>query len=529
MKKINKNFLSIGLIFLFAWSLISCNSVGDDISKGTTWPPALPTADKNGVATLTGPELLLVPSSVKHILDSNSALRLTIAKEAPKVELAYFEELPSASFNGTGWSSWGDICIASDGKVYAGIGNHGGIEEGEAFIYCWDPSTRDLKKIADLNEITGASPGEVHFSKVHAHIIEGKDKKIYFTGTLDDGGKAGSEPILSKWTEKIAGGKLFQYDPATSKNIVYADFPKARVTATTKYDAERNLLYCALEGDPAYNDGFALGVFDMNKKEWIYQGVPGQIGMDRNFILDAKGNLYFNGRESFAHTGVRLKSLLEAWEKDQAKFSKADEGKLISASMLPGIKRRLNKEGNKYTTLWKYDLKTNSVMPTNAYFKSAGFRSDTRETKDGYIYGATMGGELFRYSPSKDQVDLLGSNFLTDGEYITVCDLSPDEKYLYYLPGAHGSAGFSGTPVIQYNIEKGEQKALAFLHEPMNKAFNYAPGGTYGIKVTDDGSTLYVGLNGSPSDSLRPKELGAGFGLTSFAIIHIPLSERSEK
>lgn len=524
--------LPLVLLFPFAWLFISCNNDSKSASDNTTttkeeiWPPDLPTANHNGVATLTDSDLLQIPPAVRSILDSNSELQLAVAKEAPKVELVYFNDLPSPSFNGTGWSSWGDICIASDGKVYAGIGNHGGIEKGEAFIYSWDPSTGELKKIADLNKITGAQPGEVHFSKVHAHIIEGKDNKIYFTGTLDDGGKAGSSPILEKWDTNISGGKLFQFDPETGKTIVFADFPKARVTATIKYDKERNFLYCALEGDPAYNDGFALGVFDMDKKEWIYQGTPGQITQDRNFMLDANGNLYFNGRESYAHTGVRLKALLEAWQKD--KDRKTDEGKLISATMIPKTKKRLNKDVGIYTTLWKYDPTMNEVVPTNSYFTSTGFRSSTRESKSGYIYGTTMGGELFRYSPSEDEITLLGSNFLADGEYITVCDLSPDEKYLYYLPGAHGSAGFSGTPVIQYNIEKGEQKALAFLYEPMNKAFNYAPGGTYGMKMTNDGSTIYVGLNGSPSDSLRPEGLGRGFGLTSFAIIHIPSSERSE-
>lgn len=522
MKIINSEFSPLLIIFLFTLLLISCNKS----VKEPMWPPDLPTANENGVATLTGPDLLEVPSAVQHILDSISEVQLEVAKEAPKVELVYFNQLPSPSFNGTGWSSWGDICVAGDGKVYAGIGNHGGIEKGEAFIYCWDPSNGELKKIADINNITEAKPNEVLFSKVHAHIIEGKDKKIYFTGTLDDGGKAGSTPILEKWNTNIAGGKLFQYDPATGKTIVYADFPKARVTATIKYDVNRNILYCALEGDPAYNDGFALGVFDMDKKEWIYEGIPGQIGQDRSFMLDAKGNLYFNGRESYDHTGVRLNALLDAWQKDED--SKADESKLISASMIPDTKKRLNKDVGRYTTLWKYDPRTNSVMPTDSYFKSTGFRSETRESKDGYIYGATMGGELFSYSPSKDEITLLGSNFLSDGEYITVCDLSPDEKYLYYLPGAHGSAGFSGTPVIQYDIEDGQQKALAFLYDPMNKALNYAPGGTYGMKISNDGSTLFVGLNGAPSDSLRPKGLGAGFGLTSFAIIHIPAGERGE-
>lgn len=513
------------LVFIFllnAFFLISCEN---NISESKLpWPPNLPKANENGVAVVEGEDLLKIPAPVQKILDSNKNIKLTVAQTAPKIEIAYFNDLPNAALNGTGWSSWGDICIAGDGKVYSGIGNHWGIEKGEAFVYCWDPTAQTLTKIADLNKVTGATGDEVRFSKVHAHIFEGSDKKIYFTGTLDDGGKAGVEPILSHWDGKIGGGKLFQYDPQTGETVVYADFPHARVTATVKYDSNRNLMYCAIEGDPAYNDGVALGVFDMSKKEWIFTGTPGQVGMDRNFMLDKAGNLYFNGRESFEHTGVRLRAELDAWKKQE---SAVKEGKEIPSSILPGPKKRLNRELPKYTTIWKYVPDRNDVVPTKSFFKSAGLRSETYEANDGFIYGTTMGGELFRFSPLKDQVDLLGSNFLEDGEYITVCDLSPDQRFLYYLPGAHGSAGFSGTPVIQYNIATGEQKALAFLFEPMNKQLNYAPGGTYGMKVSEDGSKIYVGLNGAPSDSLRPAELHEGFGLTSFAVIEIPQSERN--
>jgi len=517
---ISKKSLSIVMLFVMI-VFISCNSNAQE-----EWPPELPTANENGVATLNNPDLIRMPTAVKRILDSTSHAQLDVAKEIPTIELAYHNDLPNAALNGTGWSSWGDICIASDGKVYSGIGNHWKTDKGEAYIYCWDPAQKTLKKIADLNAITNAGPNEVRFSKVHAHIFEGADKKIYFTGTLDDGGKAGNKEMLELWTDHIAGGKLFQYDPSTGETIVYADFPKARVTATIKYDPKRNMMYCALEGDPQQYGKAAFGVFDMGKKEWIYESSSGQITRDRNIMMDAEGNVYFNGPESPAHTGVRLRALLAQWEKNQVDY-KGDQGALISATMIPKTKARLNKNADEYTTLWKYSPVTNMITPTNSYFTSVGLRSSTEESKSGYIYGSTMGGELFKYAPKEDELTILGSNFLVDGEYITVCDLSPDEKYLYYLPGAHGSAGFSGTPVIQYNIESGRQKALAFLSESMNKTFNYSPGGTYGIKISKDGSILYIGLNGAPSDSLRPKELGRGFGLTSFAAFHIPAGERS--
>ncbi|KKN06527.1 hypothetical protein LCGC14_1076370, partial [marine sediment metagenome] len=446
---------------------------------------------------------------------------LSVAEVAPKIELVYHDQLPNAALNGVGWSSWGDLCVASDGSVYSGTGNHWGIQKGEAFVYRWQPSTRVISKVADLNAISETKSEEVHFSKVHAGIFEGNDKKIYFTGTLDDGGLAASEEMLDKWTEHVVGGKLFQYNPVTGKTVIYADFPRATVTATTEYDAKRNILYCALEGDP---EGFAFGAFDMDEKKWIYTGSPGQITNDRNFMLDSEGNVYFNGNESFEHTGVRLNSLEEEWQRTKQQ----KEGKVILSSKKSKIlDQRIHKNADTYTTLLKYDPKINEVVLTNSFLTSEGIRSSTRESKEGYIYGSTMGGELFRYSPIIDEMKLLGSNFLKKGEYITVCVLSPDEKFLYYLPGAHGSAGFSGTPIIQYNIENRQQKALAFLSQPMVKAFQYSPGGTFGSKLSEDGSKLYVGLNGSGSGNLKPKEHDGGFGLTSFVVVHIPSEERS--
>ena len=231
--------------------------------------------------------------------------------------------------------------------------------------------------------------------------------------------------------------------------------------------------------------------------------------------MDNEGNVYFNGREIAVHEKLRIKDQSIPAGKNDEKTS------MLPKTMFPGARKV-----KVYTTLWKYNPKTKSIAPTKTYFKSDGLRSSTHESRSGNIYGTTMAGELFSYSPAKDELKILGSNFLATGEYITVCDLSPDEKYLYYLLGAHGSAGFSGTPVIQYDIASGTQKALAFLSEPMSKAFQYAPGGTYGIKINKDGSRLYVGLNGSPPNELRPKGLGRGFGLTSFAVIYIPESER---
>src|SRR5205085_1070176 len=103
------------------------------------------------------------------------------------------------------------------------------------------------------------------------------------------------------------------------------------------------------------------------------------------------------------------------------------------------------------------------------------------------------------------------------------CELSPDERFLYYLPGAHGQATLHGTPVLQYEIATGRRKVLAFLAPAFERTHDYVPAGTYGVKISGDGSTLYANFNGHPADRIRPANMRPnGFGLTAFAAIHIP-------
>ncbi len=121
---------------------------------------------------------------------------------------------------------------------------------------------------------------------------------------------------------------------------------------------------------------------------------------------------------------------------------------------------------------------------------------------------------------------MLGANWLS-GQYTTVIVLSPDERFLYYLPGAHGRAWQHGTPVVQFEIATNRRKVIAFLAEEIRDVYEYVPAGTYGIKMSADGGTLYVNFNGHAADRIRPVSMRPiGFGLCSCAAIHIPESER---
>ena len=255
------------------------------------WPPLLENS-VNGIATIETDEFLVVPENVKAAMQKPGVMQFVMAKKTPRVELAYHRDLPNRALNGTGWSAWGDIAVASDGKVYSGIGDHGNNNGGgHAYVYCWDPATKTLKQIANANLAAGAGKGDVTWSKVHARIVEGKDGKIYFTCTLNNGALA----FQSKWTERVPGGQIFQYDPATGKTIVVGAIP-GEVTPTTILDRERNILYLNMEGKTAASD-VALTAFDLTTNKIVYQSPHDAVTGSRNLALARNGAVYFSGKD----------------------------------------------------------------------------------------------------------------------------------------------------------------------------------------------------------------------------------------
>jgi hypothetical protein len=433
------------------------------------WPPELQDA-KSGTVTLRSDGFLKVPASVAEWRTGDGAAPFVVAKEVPTVELAFHRDLGPEAINRRLWSSWGDIGIAQDGRVYCGIGDHGNDAGGDArcFIYRWDPKSKALEQIIDMNDVVPPRPGQPAWSKVHAKIDEASDGKIYFNTTLNAGNRAGDEQY--QWNEQLPGGQLYQFDPETGKTVVFANLPPKRCSATSRLDRERNIWWCNLEA----GNGDALWGLDLGTRKPVFQSPDGTVVFNRNFALTADGSILFNG------------------------------------------------EGG----VWKYD--GTSLKKTGASFGEApGMRASTRESKAGLIYGSThKTNELFQYDVARNEVKMLGSNWLT-GQYTTVMILSPDERFAYYLPGAHGRAYEHGTPVVQYEVKTGRRKVLAFLAEPFEREYGYVPAGTYGIKLSADGSTLYANFNGHPVDALRPSRMRPiGFGLCSFAAIHIPASER---
>lgn len=457
----------------------------------TKWPPPLKGAVK-GVVSIESESFLKVPDNVAELAAKEGSAKFIVAKKPPRVQLAFHDQLGENAATRRLWSSWGDICRAKDGSVYVGIGDHGDDIGGDArcFVYRWDPKAETLTQVVDMNKVIPPKEGQPAWSKIHAKIDEGPDGGIYFCCTLNDGNRAKIPPVADNpkkqqkaygFHEGLPGGQVYRFDPVTGKTSVFASLPPRRCTATSLFDAQRNLWWCNLEA----GEGNALWCLDLKSGKALYQGADKSVGFNRNFALMNDGSILFNGE-------------------------------LVGDP----------KDGD--APLMKLDAASKTIQSTKSVFKgSPGMRCTTRETKDGQIFGITYKNtQLFRYDTKKDKLEIIGPDWLA-GSYVAVCELSPDEKFVYYLPGAHGKAWQDGTPVIQYNIATRQQKVLAFLAPTLDKEFDYVPGGTYGIKLSADGSVLYVNFNGHPGDKIRPAKMKPiGFALTSFAAIHIPASER---
>ena len=439
------------------------------------WPPKLEGA-KAGTLSLKSNLFLKVPrrpaATAKRPVATEEPGSYDVATVAPRVELTFHGELGESAVARRLWSSWGDICVAGDGSVYVAIGDHGNAVGGDAraFLYRWDPRAGQLEQIVDFNEIAPRKAGQPAWSKVHAKIDEGADGKINTSCTLNDGNRARLPEY--KWSADFPGGQIYQFDPATGAASLFASLPKGRCTATSRLDRKRGVWWCNLEA----GEGNAIWGLDMKTKRQVRRTADGSVSFNRAFALLADGSLLFNGSAGLTHLD-------------------------------PGTGEQTARQGS--------------------FSDSPGMRCATRESQDGMIYGATYKtNQLFRYDTRRDEVEMLGPAWAARG-YTTVMVLSPDERFLYYLPGAHGQAWQFGTPVIQYNLANKRRKVLAFLAPALEKAAGYVPGGTYGVKLSAAGDTLYVNFNGHASDARRPAQMRPnGFGLCAFAAIHIPSAER---
>ena len=93
---------------------------------------------------------------------------------------------------------------------------------------------------------------------------------------------------------------------------------------------------------------------------------------------------------------------------------------------------------------------------------------------------------------------------------------SPDGRHFWYVPDAHGGAWESGTPLVEFDADTGDDRVLLELNPTVGAALGYRLGGTYNITSSPDGKTIFIGFNGAPEVE------NESFGEVVFVVVELP-------
>ena len=179
------------------------------------------------------------------------------------------------------WDSNYSAClVASDGRVYVGLNQHG----AGASVCVYDPRTDTLKLLGDMNRITGQSHLNVEpQAKVHTQICEGPDGKIYFGTHLSAFFGFATFPS----PEGFPGGHWLVYDPKTDTVTDLGIALKGNGLITLTIDPKRERLYAL-----TYPQAHFL-IYDIKSGKTTDKGqVQNWDSISRTLAVDDLGRIY---------------------------------------------------------------------------------------------------------------------------------------------------------------------------------------------------------------------------------------------
>jgi hypothetical protein len=342
-------------------------------------------------------------------------------------------------YEGNPWSQWGQGIALDDGRFLSAIGDHAG-QDGNSYMYEYDPDTGTLTMIGDVLSYVDHQPGSWGYGKIHGQAVEGSCGEVYFATYW--GTREGLE-----YTGSYSGDVLLRVDPE-ARTIANLGAPVPGHGVPSLAGPGDSPLVFGEALDPTVEedvDGGPFFVYDTLSEEVVFTGPTGPHVGYRNIMFDSSGRAYY--------------------------------------SMGGG-------------ELAVYDRESNDVTTHTSALPGEWLRASTLPTADGRVFGVTE-DETFFVMEGSGSITNLGR---ADG-YTTSMVVDPDGSRFFYIPDAHGDAWESGAPLIAVDTASGEQTTLVELNPMVEEAFGLRLGGTYSIALDPAGERLYVGMNASSDDS----------------------------
>ena len=389
-----------------------------------------------------------------------------VAKAPPSVR---FGVLPGQWTGASLWSAWGDAIFASDTNFYCSIGDHAA-PHGWAYVYQVNPRSGAIQMIVDVNQILKIPAADYAPGKIHAPLME-HDGALLFAGYR--GGKGVDDEhhykgdALIRWS--LADGATTSFDPPAT----FCSFAASVIHAPSKS------IYGVGPGGARLNGEARFFVYDIEARKTRFCGTP-QPDVTRAIVVAPDGRAWYS----------------------------SGGGKDATSRFA------------------RYDPKTKKATLMDLAVPGNMLRAASRCNDDGIAYCISNDGVLFTFDTRTEKVRVVGKSFDAGPAYTAVCKLSPDGRYLYYAPGAHGGADGVGCPVVQLDTRTNRRKVVAFLFDYLKGNANYHTGGSFGLDVSADGATLGICFNGWKMDETRSAQGLKSFDQVSVVLLDIPASER---
>lgn len=420
--------------------------------REVSYPPELP----GGVEVVTDRSEKMLVATTELRAD------VQIAKTPPTIDFLYY---PGQTYPGKPWSNWGDS-ISVNGKYYASIGDHLA-PRGNAFVFEYDPETRKLRKLVDLQKTLNLPEGHYTPGKIHGQLGMGKDGWIYFST------HRGSKRVTTD-EYHYEGDWILRTNPKTAKTEIVARCPVPRHSVPNSIlDPERMIFYGGTaSGVNAETEEIRFFAYDLQNKKLLTSVTDGP----------ARAMIYSSSQGAVYYT-----------------------------------------PNNDLSPLMKFDPSTDQAPQKIS--GELGIRAATEETADGIVYSVSQGhrGEpsyLYSFNVKSGSIERLEQAAVGTQTYVATIDASPGGRYLYYIPGAHGGADKDGSPIVQYDTKERSHKVLAFLDPYYREKYRAIPAGTYSVAVDPAGDKLYVTWNVSRGSR--------AWDCCALTVVHIPESERPE-
>ncbi len=181
---------------------------------------------------------------------------------------------------------------------------------------------------------------------------------------------------------------------------------------------------------------------------------------------------------------------------------------------------RYRRRNNEFTRM-------KATVPVNP---KTGKRGDCRahtskKDADGAFWCFDHYGTIFKFYPEEDRTEYVTENWGMEGYYTANMEMSPDNRYIYYIPGL-SSPQARGVPIVQFDTRTKKKKVIAFIFDFYMNKYGYAPVRAYGLELDDKGESLFFYVNGGFGTWEQENPMGIRMRRPGIFHVHIPESER---